>query len=365
MKTLYRLAMIVALIVLLGSGDSASAKNWTWYIDFTNVVSGSPGYIDVVIAIKANTSGDVGNLGNFAVLGTMSSAIYDFYSGHDPVLQAVHLAENYTVTRSNPPGSYNWQLNGFLNSTGSGDQVPLTGVLVATIRFYVSNPSGSSSITFINLQQTYQDDNVTRATVTYDNTGGSVPLPIQMASFTASVVRDNDVEVAWKTVSETNNYGFEICRKRGESGEWNKIAFVDGQGTTLVPQSYTYVDHAVSFGNYYYRIRQIDLDGKSEIFPAMEVSVGVLPGSMVLAQNYPNPFNPTTTIDFAVPQKSFVTLKVYNVLGQEIATVFEGNAETGRVYTAPFDASGFSSGLYYYRLVAGSFVDTKKMLLVR
>jgi photosystem II stability/assembly factor-like uncharacterized protein len=193
----------------------------------------------------------------------------------------------------------------------------------------------------------------------------ALPLPIQMASFTASLVRDRDVEVAWRTLSETNNYGFEICRRRGESGEWKKIAFVNGHGTTLVPQSYTYVDHAVSFGNYYYCIRQIDLDGKSEIFPAMEVSVGVVPGSMVLAQNYPNPFNPTTTIDFTVPLKSFVTLKVYNVLGQEIATVFEGNVDGGKVYTTPFDASAFSSGIYFYRLHAGSFVETKKMLLVR
>jgi hypothetical protein len=366
MKVVYRLAMIVALILLLGSDESASAKNWIWYIDFTNVVSGSPGYIDVVIAIKANSTGDVGNLGNFAVLGTMSSAIYDFNSGHDPVLQAVHLAGNYTVTRSSPPGSYNWQLNGALNS-GSGDQVPLTGILVATLRFYVSNPSGSSSIAYINLQQTYQDDYITRVTVTYDNTGGNVPLPIQMASFTASVVRDNDVEVTWKTVSETNNYGFEIYRKRAETGEWKKITFVEGHGTTLTPQVYSYTDRAVGFGKYSYQIKQIDLNGKSSTYggPEMGVVVGVAPGQFVLAQNYPNPFNPSTVIEFVVPQSGLATVKVYNVLGQEVATVFQGNAEVEKINTAQFNASNLPSAMYFYTLKSAGKTETKRMLLMK
>src|SRR3972149_5348033 len=104
-----------------------------------------------------------------------------------------------------------------------------------------------------------------------------------MVLYLAYVIRDNDVEVVWRTISEANNYGFEVYRKRGNDGEWKKVAFVEGHGTTLVPQSYTYVDHAVSFGKYYYRIKQIDLDGKSETFPEMEVNVGVSPDKLVLA----------------------------------------------------------------------------------
>ncbi|MGA9365312.1 MAG: T9SS type A sorting domain-containing protein [Bacteroidota bacterium] len=190
-------------------------------------------------------------------------------------------------------------------------------------------------------------------------------LPIQLASLSAAVVRDNDVKVSWRTVSETNNYGFEVFRRRGQTGEWKKLGFLEGHGTTLIPQSYSYVDQSVSFGKYYYSIKQIDLDGSSKTFPEIEVSVGVGPDKFLLGQNYPNPFNPTTTIDFTVPVKTSVTLKVYNVLGQEISTAFKANVDGGRVYTVPFDASGFSSGVYIYRLVAGSFVDTKKMLLMR
>jgi len=205
--------------------------------------------------------------------------------------------------------------------------------------------------------------------------GNDAALPIQLASFTASVVRNNDVEVNWKTVSETNNYGFEIHRKRGESGEWLKIAFVEGHGTTLAPQSYSYIDRALTFGKYSYRIKQIDLDGKSETFPEMEVTVGVAPGAFVLAQNYPNPFNPSTLIEFVVPQSGFATMKVYNLLGQEVATLFEGNAEAGRTYTVRFsatrgsafggNASNLPSGLYFYTLRSGGKSETKRMILAR
>jgi hypothetical protein len=193
----------------------------------------------------------------------------------------------------------------------------------------------------------------------------STPLPIQLASFTASVVRDNDVEVAWRTVSETNNYGFEVYRKRNENGDWEKVGFTKGHGTTLVPQSYSYIDKSVGFGKYLYQIKQIDLDGTSKTYPEVQVSVGVEPGKLLLAQNYPNPFNPSTLIEFVVPKSGFATIKVYNVLGQEVATVFNGNAEAGKINAARFNASSLPSGVYFYRIVAGSFVDTKKMLLLR
>ncbi|MGA9365496.1 MAG: LamG-like jellyroll fold domain-containing protein [Bacteroidota bacterium] len=198
----------------------------------------------------------------------------------------------------------------------------------------------------------------------YGSPDPTLPLPIQLATITASVIHDNEVEVTWKTVSETNNYGFEINRKRGEKGEWMKIGFVEGHGTTLSPQSYSYVDRSATFGNYSYRIKQVDLDGKSKTFPEVEVAVGIGPDKFVLAQNYPNPFNPSTAIDFALPNKGYATLKLYNILGQEVATLFEGKAEAGRIYTAWFRASSLGSAVYFYRIVAGSFVETKKMILI-
>jgi hypothetical protein len=190
-------------------------------------------------------------------------------------------------------------------------------------------------------------------------------LPIQLASFAASVVRDRDVEVAWRTITETNNYGFEVYRKRSETGDWMKLGLITGHGTTLAPHSYSYVDQSVPFGKYYYRIKQVDLDGKSATFPVMTVTVRVGPDEFVLAQNYPNPFNPSTVIEFVVPQSGFAVLKVYNVLGQQVATLFEGNAEAGKISTASFDAQDLPSGLYFYTLRSMGKLETKRMLLMK
>jgi hypothetical protein len=191
------------------------------------------------------------------------------------------------------------------------------------------------------------------------------PLPIQMASFAANVVRDNQVEVTWSTISETNNYGFEIYRKRGDDGVRAKVGFVQGHGTTLASQTYTYVDEGLSFGKYYYQIRQVDLDGTSQTFPEMSVTVGTNPDEFTLAQNYPNPFNPSTTIEFVVPENGRATMKVYNVLGQEVATVFDGETEAGKINTARFNASNLSSGMYFYTLTTNGKTKTKRMLLMK
>ena len=243
-----------------------------------------------------------------------------------------------------------------------------TDTRLATITITgISNTGGTAGLEWLGqpytLVLTYLDDDITASGDYVDP--DNPPLPITLASFTASVVRDNDVEVAWKTVSETNNYGFEIYRKRGETGEWNKITFVEGHGTTLTPQSYSHVDREVTFGKYSYQIKQIDLDGKSKAFPEANVTVGIEPGKFTLAQNYPNPFNPSTMIEFAVPQSGRATLKVYNLLGQEVKTLFDGDAETGRIYTALFDASDVASGVYFYTLRSGGKVDTKRMVLMR
>jgi hypothetical protein len=83
-----------------------------------------------------------------------------------------------------------------------------------------------------------------------------------------------------------------------------------------------------------------------------------------LMQNYPNPFNPSTNIGFRISDREFVSLKVYNILGDEIATLVNEEKEQG-VYDVTFDAAGLASGMYLYKLQAGSFVETRKMILLR
>jgi hypothetical protein len=96
----------------------------------------------------------------------------------------------------------------------------------------------------------------------------------------------------------------------------------------------------------------------------VEGAEGELPASFSLAQNYPNPFNPSTTIEFALPRNSYVTLAVFNALGQRVATLLEGE-QTAGYHQAAFDAAGLASGVYLYRLQAGDFVQTRRLVLMR
>jgi hypothetical protein len=90
----------------------------------------------------------------------------------------------------------------------------------------------------------------------------------------------------------------------------------------------------------------------------------IIPSRLVLEQNYPNPFNPTTTIEYGIPLKSFVTIKLFDILGREVAVLVNGERQAG-AYKIEFNASRFSSGIYIYQLRSGSLIQTKKMMLLK
>ncbi len=190
-----------------------------------------------------------------------------------------------------------------------------------------------------------------------DNTN---PLPVELVSF-AAIVNGPSVTLDWRTATETNNYGFDIERKSTSS--WSKVGFVEGHGTTNAPQSYRYSDNTVS-GKIVYRLKQIDRDGKFEYSKEVEVTMVATPTVFALSQNYPNPFNPTTVIGYSIASASHVSLKVFDMLGREIATLVNGQMAPGN-YTAAFDASRLSSGVYFYRLDAGTFSDVKRLSVMK
>ncbi|WP_337865892.1 T9SS type A sorting domain-containing protein [Ignavibacterium sp.] len=188
-------------------------------------------------------------------------------------------------------------------------------------------------------------------------------IPVELTSFAASV-SGNNVTLNWSTATETNNQGFEIQRSNG--GEYEVVGYVAGHGTTVQPHSYSFTDQNVGSGRYQYRLRQIDLDGKYEYSSVVEVEV-LGPKEFSLAQNYPNPFNPSTSIDFTLAVDSRVTLKVFDVLGQEVMTLINGNYTAGS-HKVNFDASGLNSGVYVYRIDATgidgkTFSASRKMIL--
>jgi len=204
-------------------------------------------------------------------------------------------------------------------------------------------------------------------------------VPVELISFTGKV-DGSKVVLEWKTATEINNYGFEIERSltplsKGEGASaWLKIGFVNGNGSTAEEKSYSFVDKNLEYGKYLYRLKQIDLDGSYKY--SNEVEVQIQPVKYSLEQNYPNPFNPSTKITYSIPAVGtsvgtslmkflqFVQLKVYDVLGNEVATLVEEYREAGR-YEITFNASDLASGMYLYILKAGDFVETKKMILVR
>lgn len=191
-------------------------------------------------------------------------------------------------------------------------------------------------------------------------------VPVELSSFTATVSGSN-VTLNWSTVTETNNRGFEIQRSN-DGNDFVTIGFVNGKGTTTQIQNYSYRDNSLSVGNYSYRLKQLDFDGTFEYSNVVEVSV-IAPQEFALEQNFPNPFNPSTLINFSLKVDSEVSLKVFNLLGQEIATLVNGKLSAGS-QQIEFRADNLSSGVYFYRIDAKgidgtNFSSTKKMILSR
>jgi hypothetical protein len=192
-------------------------------------------------------------------------------------------------------------------------------------------------------------------------------LPVELTSFTATSSNSSTILV-WKTATEVNNYGFEVLRRvvsnsQALASSWGKIGFVQGNGTSNAPHEYSFTDQKLSSGSFAYRLKQVDNNGTFKYSQETEVSIAV-PKVFALSQNFPNPFNPSTMISFDLPVKSFVSLKVFDLIGREVASIVSEEMSAGN-YTRQWNAANMSSGIYFYRLQAGSFSETKKLVLLR
>ena len=213
--------------------------------------------------------------------------------------------------------------------------------------------------------------------ITLTDTTISNPLPVELLSFT-SAVETGKVVLHWKTATEVNNYGFDIERTSVKSGisnnvipsgveGWEKIGFVKGSGNSNSPKSYSFVDTDPAGGNREYRLKQINTDGSFKY--SNIIRLNTQPTDYKLYQNYPNPFNPVTKIRYSIPNVGThrdvsLRLDVYDILGRKIATLVNKKQQPGN-YEITFDGSRFPSGIYLYRLQAGSYVSVKKLVIMK
>lgn len=191
-------------------------------------------------------------------------------------------------------------------------------------------------------------------------------IPVELTSFAGSI-SGNNVMLNWSTATEVNNSGFQVERKSID-GNYSSVGFVRGKGTTTEAQEYNFSDNNLAVGKYIYRLKQIDFNGTFEYSPEIEVEIG-LPIRFELSQNYPNPFNPATSIKFSLVSDSRVTLKLFDVVGQEVATLINTDLAAG-YHSMVIDGSKLSSGVYFFRLDATGvngqkYSSVKKMILAK
>jgi photosystem II stability/assembly factor-like uncharacterized protein len=329
-----------------------------WYSDDNgsnwNHVASSPS--SFISCIQINSSGDI-------------------FIGRNTAAGSVDL-----VFRSSDNGN-SWQNLGILSGQSGGniramyidnqDRIYVAFNLGANVKLiYRSTDNGNSWLEFTegipSSQLVYSltgnpEDIVFAGTQSSGVYKGFEVVPVELTSFIATA-QGNNVELKWETASETNSSGFDVERCT-ESLKWDKIGFVNGHGTTTEPQFYFFNDESLQSGKYQYRLKQVDYDGSFNYSETLVVNIGIA-DKFVLEQNYPNPFNPTTKIRFQIADRSFVSLKVFDVLGNEVITPVNEEKPEGK-YEISFNGSNLPSGVYFYKLTAGKFSETKKLIMLK
>jgi hypothetical protein len=188
-----------------------------------------------------------------------------------------------------------------------------------------------------------------------------IPVPVEITLFSGNYA-NGAVHLEWTTATETNNYGFEV-QKRYDNTSYEKIGFVPGNGTTINGMQYSYEDNGLLAGRVYYRLKQLDFNGDFEYSNEIMVEVINLTDYQ-LFQNYPNPFNPSTSIKYSVPAQSKIKISLYDIIGNEVSTLFEGVQESG-VHDINLTADNLPSGVYFVSMTAENFSKAIKITLMK
>ena len=315
----------------------------TTYTDPTGTVTG---FVEAPITPVAVTNGTLYMVSYYSALGNyVSTNNYMTIDRTNGLLTAVA-----NGSASGPNGMYKY-------AAGFPDQscIPCNG----------SNYWADVVMSSINLSYTYQLTSITDAngcnalasqqlTLAVQN-----PLPVSLVEFTGMIV-GKDVRLEWSTASESNNKGFEVERS-ADASKWLSIGFVKGSGTSSTRQRYSLIDRDVPTGKYFYRLKQVDYDEKYNFSNIISFDINGKPG-FELNQSFPNPSRGMSTITYSIPQKAQVSLTIYDMQGRVVKVFQNGERAPGK-YAVTVPANLLKAGVYYYKLEAGDFKATKKMIV--
>jgi hypothetical protein len=286
---------------------------------------------------------------------------------------------NSKYTTGSPTGDYNAmtvqtslgnKINVTINFSGLGDGIGdllsnanPDGELICTVTLNITNQSLTAGVSW-DITNSAMTSPVIQNSPT-NNYQGSFDglLPVELTSFTGKADGNKSIDLNWVTKTEVSNYGFYVERSINE-GDWNSLTFIEGHGNSNSPKQYSYSDKDLFTGGskFQYRLKQVDTDGQFEYSDVVEVEI--LPTKFELSQNYPNPFNPSTTIQFSLPKATQLKINVYNMIGELVRTLADGNYDAG-YHKVTLNAVDLPSGAYIYRIESAAFVQVKKMILIK
>jgi len=192
---------------------------------------------------------------------------------------------------------------------------------------------------------------------------GPVGLPVELIYLDVLVAGDEAV-VRWSTATETNNAGFDVEHRPAGVEVWQAVGYVEGTGTTTEQQDYSHRMDGLAPGKHYFRLKQVDLDGRFQYTAAVEADIA-LPNAYLLTEAYPNPFNPRAQFTLTVAQAQQVSIALYDVKGRLVQTLFDGRLEASQPQTFRIDGAGLPSGTYLYRVVGETFTQSRVATLLK
>ena len=197
-----------------------------------------------------------------------------------------------------------------------------------------------------------------------EDIGWAQALPVELSSFEA-VADENAAVLTWATASETNNAGFEVQHARTSAdAAWTTLTFIEGAGTTNRPQQYRFRVADLDPGTHRFRLRQVDVDGASELSPVVEVALQ-MDAPYRLSAPYPNPSRGTARMDLMVQQTQDVRAVLFDALGREVTVLHEGPMQANTPHTLRVEGANLASGLYLVRVSGTSFVTTRRVSVVK